>query len=142
MFLYGGNDGNNTVVPLDTAGYAQYAAVRTAASGMQLAQASLLPIQPASLGTPFGLHPEPAPSSQTLFNQRKLAVLANVGTLVQPTLEVAVRRGPGAAVAVLALRPAGAVAELGVRRRCPRTGWGGRIADKVAPQNAATASRS
>ena len=84
MFLYGGNDGNNTIVPLDTAGYAQYAAVRTAASGIQLAQAALLPIQPASLGTPFGLHPACA-ELQTLFNQRKLAVLANVGTLVQPT---------------------------------------------------------
>ena len=28
VFLFGGNDGNNTVVPVDTAGYAQYAAVR------------------------------------------------------------------------------------------------------------------
>src|SRR4051794_369361 len=48
VFLYGGNDGNNTVIPFDTAGYAQYSAVRTAASGIQLAQASLLPIQPVS----------------------------------------------------------------------------------------------
>ena len=80
MFLYGGNDGNNTLVPFDPAGYAQYASVRAASSGIQLAQASLLPIQPAGLGTPFGLHPS-LPELQALFNQRRLAVLANVAAL-------------------------------------------------------------
>ena len=84
VFLYGGNDGNNTIVPMDTAGYAQYAAVRTAASGLQIAQASLLPVQPASIGTPFGFHPSCAELA-TLFTPRKLAVMCNVGTLVQPT---------------------------------------------------------
>ena len=34
VFMYGGNDGNNTVIPIDTAGYSQYATVRTVASGM------------------------------------------------------------------------------------------------------------
>ena len=29
VFMFGGNDGNNTVIPIDTAGYGQYAAVRT-----------------------------------------------------------------------------------------------------------------
>ncbi|HVO88690.1 MAG TPA: Tat pathway signal protein, partial [Casimicrobiaceae bacterium] len=84
VFLFGGNDGNNTIVPYDTAGYAQYAGVRSATSGIQLAQSSLLPIQPASSGTPFGLHPN-LPELQSLFNSRKLAVLCNVGTLTKPT---------------------------------------------------------
>src|SRR6188472_3494479 len=57
VFLYGGVDGNNVVVPTDAAAYAQYAAVRTTASGINLPLASLHPIQPASLATPFGLHP-------------------------------------------------------------------------------------
>src|SRR4029450_9967638 len=84
VFLYGGNDGNNTIVPADAAGYAQYSAVRTAASGLQIAQASLVPITPVSRGTPYGFHPSCAELA-TLFNQRKLAVMCNVGTLVQPT---------------------------------------------------------
>ena len=81
VFMFGGNDGNNTVVPIDSAGYAQYAAVRPATSGINLAQASLLPIQPVNIGTPFGLHPA-MPEVQTLFTQRKLAILGNVGTMI------------------------------------------------------------
>ena len=84
VFMFGGNDGNNTVIPLDTAGYAAYSGVRTAASGIQLAQSSLLPIQPANSSTPFGLHPA-LDELKTLFDQRHLAILANVGTLTQPT---------------------------------------------------------
>src|SRR5215470_17862239 len=52
IFLGGGNDGNNMVVPLDAAGYAAYAAVRNAA-GLAIAQASLLPVQPKSMVTPW-----------------------------------------------------------------------------------------
>src|SRR6266403_357540 len=83
VFMFGGNDGNNTLIPLDTAGYGQYAAARPVASGINLPQASLLPIQPSNVGTPFGLHPA-LPELQTLFSMGKMAVLANVGTLVQP----------------------------------------------------------
>src|SRR5437660_10808521 len=83
VFMFGGNDGNNTLIPLDAAGYGQSATTRPAASGINLPQASLLPIQPSNAGTPFGLHPA-LPELQTLFSNGKMAVLANVGTLVQP----------------------------------------------------------
>src|SRR5262252_361169 len=56
IFLGGGNDGNNMVVPLDPAGYQAYAAVR-GSSGLAIAQANLLPITPKSIGTEFGFHP-------------------------------------------------------------------------------------
>jgi uncharacterized protein (DUF1501 family) len=49
VFLFGGVDGNNVLVPLDTAGYGDYAKVRGATSGIQLTQAELLPI---ALGNP------------------------------------------------------------------------------------------
>jgi len=84
VFMFGGNDGNNTVIPIDTAGYAQYAAVRPAASGINLAQGTLLPIQPVNVGTPFGLHPSLG-ALQSLFNTGRMAIVSNVGTLLQPT---------------------------------------------------------
>src|ERR1019366_2583212 len=65
VFMFGGNDGNNTVIPIDAAGYGQYAAARPASSGINLAQASLLPIEPVNLGMPFGLH-SALPELQTL----------------------------------------------------------------------------
>src|SRR5881296_2022503 len=70
IFLAGGNDGNNMVVPLDAAGYAAYSAVRSA-SGLAIAQANLLPIAPV-IG-PFGLHPGLA-AIHPLFADRKLAI--------------------------------------------------------------------
>jgi uncharacterized protein (DUF1501 family) len=81
IFMFGGNDANNAIVPIDTAGYANYASIR---SNLALAQASLLPLQIGGQAN-FGLHPN-LPELQGLFNtQKSLAILTNVGTLVQPT---------------------------------------------------------
>jgi uncharacterized protein (DUF1501 family) len=135
VFLFGGNDGNNTLIPMDAAGYAQYAAARPAASGIQLAQSSLLPIDPLSTGTPFGLHPDLA-ELQALFAQRRLAILANVGTLVQPTTKAQYAAG---------VRPQSLYShsdqqaqwQSAIADAPGATGWGGRLADELAAQNGA-----
>jgi len=72
IFLAGGNDGNNMLVPLDPAGYAAYAAARNAA-GLAIAQGSLLAIKPKSIGTEFGLHPSLA-AVHPFFADGKLAI--------------------------------------------------------------------
>src|SRR5579862_6892641 len=80
IFLLGGNDGHNTVVPLTTAqqNYSQYQKYR---GGLAIPQTTLLPI---SNGTDsYGLHPSLV-EIQGLYNQGKAAVLANVGMLVEP----------------------------------------------------------
>ena len=89
IFLFGGNDSNNLLVPMDSAGYTNYLNVRKPISngGLALNQGSLLPItsKTQQVGTnAFGLHPS-VPELQTLFSQNRLAFLANVGTLVKPT---------------------------------------------------------
>lgn len=85
LFLYGGNDANNMVVPNDNTNYASYASAR---GPLALAQNSLLPLNlvtPDPQGRTFGFHPS-LPELQSLFNNdRKLSILANVGTLVEPT---------------------------------------------------------
>ncbi|HXX83054.1 MAG TPA: DUF1501 domain-containing protein [Casimicrobiaceae bacterium] len=134
VFLFGGNDGNNTVVPLDTAGYASYAAVRTAASGIQLAQSSLLPIKPVNVGTPYGLHPS-LPELQTLFNQGKMAILVNVGTLTEPTTQAQYNSGLQP-LALYSHADQQAQWQSSISTEESATGWGGRIADQVAALNA------
>lgn len=137
VFMFGGNDGNNTVIPLDTAGYAAYSSVRTAASGIQLAQSSLQPIQPANSPTPYGLHPALAELKE-LFDARRMAILANVGTLTQPTTKA--QYGAG-------VRPQSLYShadqqaqwQSSVSSGPSATGWGGRVADQVAAFNAASA---
>ena len=80
IFLLGGNDANNTVVPLEPAEYASYAAIR---GGLALTQTELLPIQPARNGGSYGLHPGLIRLHQ-LWQQGKLGIAANLGTLVEP----------------------------------------------------------
>ena len=134
VFMFGGNDGNNTVIPYDTAGYGQYAAVRTTASGINLTQGSLLPIQPSNTGVPFGLNPSMA-EMQGLFTQRKLAVLANVGTLSQPTSPTQYTAGVRP-LSLYSHSDQQAQWQSAISNSAAGTGWGGRIADAVSSYNA------
>ena len=79
VFLFGGNDGNNLVVPLSGSGYDAYASAR---KELALPSASLLPV-PTKNNEAYGLHPKLS-ELQGLFNSSRLAILANVGTLVAP----------------------------------------------------------
>lgn len=80
IFMFGGNDGNNLIVPIDS----RYAGYQQARAVLALSQSQLLPLQSGGQSI-YGLHPN-MPEMQGLFNNRQaLAILANVGTLVQPT---------------------------------------------------------
>ena len=82
LFLSGGIDSFNMLVPRGPVEYAEYAATR---ADLALPQDTLLPIVPAtSDGRDYGLHPG-LPELQSLFEGNRLALLANVGTLVEPT---------------------------------------------------------
>ena len=132
VFLYGGIDGNSVVIPYDAAGYAQYAAVRPASSGVNLTQAELLAVQPASLSTPFGLHPELS-EIHPLFAQKKLAILANVGPLNEPTVKADyIQKRPDNLFSHADQQNQW---QSSVSSGPSRSGWGGRIADQVAAQN-------
>jgi len=73
---------------MSSSGYSSYQQVR---SVLALPQSSLLPINAPSAGS-FGFHSK-LPELQALFNQKHLAVLANVGTLVRATTRTQFRGG-------------------------------------------------
>ena len=82
IFLYGGNDGDNTLIPRSQSHYNAYAATRGV---LAIPRDQLLPITPATTdGRDWGFHPS-WPGMQTLFAQKKLAVVANTGILLAPT---------------------------------------------------------
>jgi len=132
IFLAGGNDGNNVVVPLSSSGYSSYSSVR-GASGLAIAQASLLSITPPSIGDPFGLHPN-LPELQTLWSQQKLAVVSNVGPLVYPITR---QQYQSSAVArpyqLFSHSDQIAQWQTGRSDAVSPTGWGGRAADTFGP---------
>lgn len=81
IFLLGGNDGFNMVVPTSDFDYSEYAASR---QNMAIAKGDLLSISPLSYGgSQYGMHPQLS-QLQQLFNNGKLGVMANVGNLVEP----------------------------------------------------------
>jgi uncharacterized protein (DUF1501 family) len=133
IFLFGGNDGNNMIVPLDSAGYASYQSVR---GPLALGQGSLLSIQPQGASVPYGLH-QSLTEVQTLFNQGKAATLANVGTLITPVTRQQVRSGSGPVPDnLLSHSDQQAQWQTAFLRGDSEVGWGGKIADSVKGLNA------
>ena len=128
VFLFGGNDSNNMVIPYDTTGYNSY---KSARGGLALAQGSLLPITPPSIGSPFAFHPRFS-AMQTLFNNKHLAVLANVGTLIQPTTVSQFRnRGVPVPMNLFSHSDQEAQMQTAILDKVAETGWAGRTADKI-----------
>jgi len=125
IFLGGGNDGNNTVVPLD--GYAAYASVRQA-STLALAENSLLPITPKSLGQTFGFHPSLS-ALQPLFAEGKLAIVTNVGPLIQPLSKQDYLGGAQRPYQLFSHSDQIAQWQTSLSTGVSPTGWGGRVAD-------------
>ena len=137
VFLNGGNDGNNMVVPLDDEGFNQYSGVR-ATSGLALQRASFLPVNPPGQGRTFGFHPSLA-EVKGLFDAGKAAVLCNVGPLVEPLTRATYLSGAGKRpLQLFSHSDQVAVWQTSVAHEISRTGWGGRTADRVAGLNGAS----
>ena len=86
VFLFGGSDNWNMIVPTDTR-YAAYAAGR--GTSLALPQSSLVALP----GVPFGLHPSFAPLSAA-WSEGALAPVLNVGTLFQPLTKAQYQASP------------------------------------------------
>ena len=86
VFLYGGNDYGNTLIPYDNARYALYQGMRPTLAYPQsaLAPTVLTPTVALPGGIQYAMAPELAPLLP-IFNAGRMGVMLNVGTLVQPT---------------------------------------------------------
>lgn len=135
IFLGGGNDSNNLIIPTIQAEYDDYAAIRTDLLALPLSGAPnvVLPLSPLSSdGHEYGLHPA-CPELATLFQESKLAVLFNTGTLVFPMTRAQYQAG-------VLQRPPQLFShsdqvtqwQTSIPDRPPLTGWGGRCADLLA----------
>jgi uncharacterized protein (DUF1501 family) len=145
LFLFGGNDSWNMIVPTSTAEYNAYARSRGAGTSSSLAidRSSLLPVsqQGQISGDPtYGFHPS-MEGARELFSSGKLAVMANIGPLIRPTTKTQYQT---ASTTGHTLPP-----QLfshndqqdqwhSLRGRATlKSGWGGRIADVLNAQTGA-----
>jgi uncharacterized protein (DUF1501 family) len=131
VFLYGGNDGTNTIVPTDATRHGQYSGVRGA---LALPRGSLLSLA----GSDFGLHPSLS-ALAPLWAEGKLAPLFNVGPLYAPLTKAEYRSAGMGSVMVpenlFSHSDQQLLWESGTTDAQARTGWGGRAAQRLATTN-------
>ncbi|MCA1624572.1 MAG: DUF1501 domain-containing protein [Acidobacteria bacterium] len=146
IFMAGGNDGNNTVIPnhndTSLSNYSAYFNARNTA-GLAIAQNSLLPIAvPRMNGLSYGLNPNLGPLTQNgttivnngvheLWAQSKMAVVTNTGTLVAPMTRAQYQNGSIRRPFQL-FSHSDQVNQYQAGRSDMQsfTGWGGRISDR------------
>ena len=132
IMLGGGNDSFNMLVPTSNEHYAEYQTTRT---NQALAQNTLLGLNPISYNEKaLGLHPA-MPEMHSLFDQGKLAVLCNVGTLVEPTTKASYNNGQNLPFGLFSHADQDKQWQTSVPQTNAPTGWGGRLADMVQAAN-------
>jgi uncharacterized protein (DUF1501 family) len=144
VFLYGGNDHHNTIVPVDDATYAQYAAIRT---GIAIPQADMLPTELVSdnpwedgrtAGRRMAFNPAMT-AVKGVFDQGKLALTMNVGTLVAPIVDYKTTPNTGLPPKLFSHNDQQSVWQSGLAEGAT-TGWGGRMADLMMGGNEGASS--
>jgi len=131
VFMSGGNDSNNLIVPRNPAQHANYASIR---QNLTIPVENLLPINPLNNdGNEYGFHPS-CGGLASLFESGMAATLFNVGPLLFPTTRIQYQKK------TIALPPqlfshSDQVThwQTSLPDQPPRTGWGGRIADYLHP---------
>ena len=133
LFLHGGSDSHNWIVPIDAIGYAQYTAAR---SGLAWSMDRIDPIASAGqeAGRSFGMPAELAPLRKW-YDLGHAGIVANVGPLTRPITKSEYRSGVALPSKLFShndqastwqsLRPEGAP-----------SGWGGRMGDILMSANA------
>ena len=132
IFLQGGNDSNNLIIPTIQSEYNNYAAIRTPV--LAIPQSVLLGLMNGTnpyvdpAGHSYGLHPS-CPELQTLFGEGKLAALFNTGTLVYPVTRAQYLAGQRKPPQLFSHADQQSQWQTSLPDQPPTTGWGGRCAD-------------
>src|SRR5574343_190661 len=134
LFLYGGNDSNNLIVPTDTTPYGVYRATRP---NLAIAREQLLPLAPTNTGgATYGLHPA-MPGLQQLFSAGKAAFVANVGPLMVPTSKTQwSQRSVPLPMNLFSHSDQQGIWQSAIAAENARHGWGGRLLERLIADNA------
>ncbi|MBC7506747.1 MAG: DUF1501 domain-containing protein [Sandarakinorhabdus sp.] len=143
VFLLGGNDHANTLVPYDAANHALYSGFRSAIAlaRADLAATVLAPATPLPGGVQYALAPTLAPLLP-IFNAGRMAAVLNVGTLIQPTTKAQYQaRSVPLPPKLFSHNDQQAFWQASTSEGA-KSGWGGRMADWFLFQNTTPALTS
>ena len=133
IFLFGGNDANNTLVPFDSVGYNNYASLR---GPLALPQSQLL--QLASMPN-YSLHGS-LPEVRQLIDSGVGALVANVGTLIQPTTPAGVAARLNLPANLFSHSDQQLQWQNAAQTAATSTGWAGRMSDLLGSSFNSSAS--
>ena len=132
VFLFGGNDSNNTIVPMDDVNYQAYLKLRGA---LALQPSDLTPPVYSAQNAPYAFHGSLAELA-SMFANKELAVVANVGSLVQPTTRSQYQaQAAPVPLNLFSHSDQQLQWQTAIAKGNSPTGWAGRAADIVASQN-------
>jgi uncharacterized protein (DUF1501 family) len=131
VFLFGGNDANNMVIPMDDTNYQAYTSIR---GTLALAGTDLTPTVTSASGAPYAFHSKLAEVA-SMFSSKELAVVANVGSLVAP-LTRAQYQAQQVAIPLNLFSHSDQQLQwqTSVGQGHAASGWGGRAADYISAQ--------
>jgi uncharacterized protein (DUF1501 family) len=132
VFLFGGNDANNLIVPMDDVSYKAYSSIR---GNLALTGSALTTPVDSVSGAPYAFHASLSDVA-SMFASKELAVVANVGSLVQP-LTRAVYQSQQVPIPLNLFSHSDQQLQwqTSAAQGHSPTGWAGRAADYVASQN-------
>jgi len=135
IFMLGGNDGNNLIVPIKTEkqSYSDYIRVRGTIAG--LPQNSLGMIATANRKEMYGLHAR-LDRLRDLYSRGKLAVVANIGTLVRPISREQYQQGAAVPLNLFSHSDQQQQWQMASIPGAPHNGWAGCAADLVSIRGA------
>ncbi|HEY1759162.1 MAG TPA: DUF1501 domain-containing protein [Bryobacteraceae bacterium] len=132
VFLFGGNDSNNTVIPTDPTNFAAYTSIR---GSLALPMSELTASITTTSGAPIAFHGK-LPEVASLFASKELAVVANVGPLVQPLTRSQYQSQAAGIPLNLFSHPDQQIAwQTSIAQGNSPTGWAGRAADYLKANN-------
>ena len=126
VFLFGGNDGFNMVVPVDAANFAAYTSLR---AGVALTPGRLLaPFGLDAAGNACAMNNNLAELNQG-FGLGKLAVVMNTGSLERPLTRAQYQQGMLAPANLFSHSDQALQAQTASSQNLTQGGWGGRLLD-------------
>jgi uncharacterized protein (DUF1501 family) len=131
VFLFGGNDSQNMIIPLG-AEYAAYAAGR---GNLAIPSANIIALPNYVSGRSFGFHPSMTGLANIMNVEGKLAAVTNVGVLLQPTTKTQYQGQVNLPPQLFSHSDMQSHWQTGRADYPAETGWGGRLADLIESAN-------
>ena len=129
VFLLGGNDSNNTIIPMDGPNFKAYSAIR---GSLALSASNLTSTVTSVSGAPYAFHAKLAEVA-SMFTSKELAVVANVGSLIQPLTRMQYQTQVSPIPSNLFSHgDQQSQWQTSIAQGNSPTGWGGRAADYIA----------